>query len=293
MREAELAPLAAFHPVQHDPDTVVRTITVDGIDGAVHRRIAAADACLSVGIAELHQYAGISGGHKGVAVGCGGRATIAALHHRDRVCAPGVQLGRLRGNPFRQAIDQLGAAAGCRWALVYVPSVQQWLFGDPVDVVEEAARLLKPWRWVSQRAPGAWMRIPSAKAVSLYQASRGATYLGLSPHPPLREGATLVLDAECPEGLGAERGFVDALHAHPPPWTALLTGAPPVGAGAQRAVMLALLARRYPLRVVNCRRADALRAVGIDAQEAPLDSVPPDWLVIDNPFDELPQLKEA
>jgi len=291
MTAAERAPLSAYHPVESDPDDAIPTEVVDGIPGAVSRSVAAADFSLSVGIAELHQYAGVSGGHKGVAVGCGGRATIAALHHRDRVCAPGVSIGRLSGNPFREAIDKLGVAAGCTHALLYVPPAGCWLFGDPAAVVREAAGLLAPWRPVPARAVGALLSVPPAKAVSLYQASRAATYLALSPRPPLVDGATIAIDAACPEGLGAEAGFVAALSAHPPPWSALLGGPPPVGAGAQRAVMLALLARRYRLRVVNCPQAAALRAVGIDAQEAPLGALPPGWLRVPDPFHALPQLE--
>ncbi|MFT4975441.1 MAG: hypothetical protein ACI8S6_001328 [Myxococcota bacterium] len=289
MTAAELAPIAAFRPLQHDPDDVVDTAVVDGIPGAVSRHVAGADLSISVGIAELHQYAGISGGHKGVAVGCGGRATISALHHRDRVCAPGIQLGRLDGNPFRAAIDQLGVAARCTGALLYVPSVDRWLFGDPIEVVAEAARLLSPWRQLSRLAPGALLRVPAVKAVSLYQASRAATYLALSPHPPLTDGATIAIEAACPEGLGAEAGFVRALSSSPPPWSALLTGPAPTGAGAQRAVMLALLARRYRFQVVGCPQAAALRAVGIDAQEAPAGPLPPGWIEVDDPFHALPQ----
>ena len=289
MTAAELAPLREFHPLQHDPDDVVSTATVSGIPGAISRHVASAEACLSVGIAELHQYAGISGGHKGAAVGCGGRRTIAALHHRDRVCAPGVEIGRLSGNPFREAIDQLGAAAGCTHALLHVPPAGCWLFGDPVEVVHEAARLLSPWRSVMSLAPGALVSIPPVKAVSLYQASRGATYLALSPRPPLLEHATIAIEASCPEGLGAEAGFVAALRGHRPPWSGLLSGSPPTGAGTQRAVMLALLARRFRLRVVHCVQAAALRAVGIDAQEAPLGRLPDGWLAVPDPFHLLPQ----
>jgi len=99
MRPEELAPIARWRPVQHDPDDVVATCEVDGIPGEISRHVAEAPWSLSIGVVELHQYAGFSGGHKGVAVGCGGRATLAALHHRDRVVAPGVEVGRVEGNP--------------------------------------------------------------------------------------------------------------------------------------------------------------------------------------------------
>ena len=290
MTDTELAELSEFSPLQHDPDDVVSTSTVMGIPGAVGRPVAEAAWSIGVGIAELHQYAGISGGHKAVAVGCGGRETIAALHHRDRVCAPGVALGKLDGNPFRAAIDALGEAAGCRLCLLYVPAVDRWLAGPPRAVVAHAAEMLEPWQAVPRRVPGVLLRVPPAKAASLYQASRAATYLALSPSPPVRPGGTLLLEAACSEGLGSEAGFVHALQSHSPPWTALLTGSPPTGAGAQRAVMFALMAQRFRLRVVGCQSAAALRGVGIDATQEPA-ILPTGWLDVPDPFHRLPQVR--
>lgn len=288
MTAAELAPLAPWAPVQSDPDDAVPYGAADGVPGLVTRAVARADHVLTVGIAELHQYAGVSGGHKGVVVGCGGRATIQALHHRDRVTDPRVRLGVLDGNPFRGAIDALGQALGVSLALNWLPQAGGWIAGPPAAVTAAAAAALDPWQPVAGAWGGAVLSVPAAKAGSFYQASRAATYLGLSPAPPLTPGATLVLHAACPEGLGAEAGFVAALQGCPPPWTALLTGPPPTGAGAQRAVMLALLATRYRLQIRGCVDPAPLRAVGLDASSAP----PPqgaDWLPVPSPFSRLPQ----
>ena len=140
MTQAELAPLSPWSPTQHDPDACIPTDLVDGIPGAVCRPVAEADVVVSVGIAELHQYAGVSGGHKGVAVGCGGRETIAALHHRERVLAAGVHIGQVAGNPFRAAVDALGRAARCTLALVHAPAAGVWLAGEPGAVIQVAKR---------------------------------------------------------------------------------------------------------------------------------------------------------
>ena len=292
MRADELTELAPWDPQQHDPDDCVETATVAGIPGAVGRPVAEAPWSISVSVGELHQYAGISGGHKGVAVGCGGRETIAALHHRDRVIAPGVEGGRLEGNPFRMAIDALGEAARCRLTLMYLPALDVWMAGDPKQVVLEATRRLSPWTPVTGPAQGANLHVAGVKAVSLYQASRAATYLGLSPAPPLVPGATIALTAACPEGLGAEEGFRRALQSGSAPWSHLLQGEPPSGPGAQRAVMLALLLARYRLVVYGVRDPGPLRAVGIPAHCGPAPEEPT-WLQVPDPFQSLPQLAPA
>ena len=290
MGATELAALDPWRPRQSDPDDWIPTAGVDGVPGTVSRWVQGADLLIGVGVGELHQYAGVSGGHKAVAVGLGGRPTIAALHARKLVTAAGVRLGVVRGNPFRAAVDGLGVAAGCRHALLHVPSTGEWLWGDPARVVAEAAQRIAPWRPERRTYDAAVLHVPPAKASSFYQASRAATYLGLSPRPPLRAGARLVLRAACAEGLGAEAGFVAALASTAPPWTALLDGPEPTGAGAQRAVMVALVARKYRIEVVGCEQAAALRAVGIAATRE--DAVPTGVGVLDvpAPFEAIPQM---
>lgn len=292
--ERARVPFADAQP--HDPDDTAPLPDAPWpggppIPGGVARPVAAADLTLSLGVLEVHQYAGLSGGHKGVAVGCGARATIAALHARARVLHPGVRLGALAGNPFRAAIDALGAAARCRIALGLLPD-GRWLGGDPAALLPAALPLLAPFVPTDRTYAAAVLRVPTAKASSAYQASRAATYLGLSPAPPLPAGAPLYVEAACPEGLGAEAGFVRALASCPPPWSALLDGPEPTGPGAQRAVILALLARRHPLVFCAVDDPAPLRAVGLTATRAPAPRGP-DVLVVDAPFHRIPQAASA
>jgi nickel-dependent lactate racemase len=60
---ADELPRGPWPIVQHDPDDCVDTGEVDGIPGGVARRVADAEVVLGLGIVELHQYAGFSGGH--------------------------------------------------------------------------------------------------------------------------------------------------------------------------------------------------------------------------------------
>lgn len=293
MRADELAP-SPFPVVQHDPDDTVPTAVIDGIPGSVSRLLAGADTVLGLGIVEPHQYAGYSGGHKAVAVGCGGRATLDALHHRDRVTAPGVVLGQLVGNPFREAVDALGEAARCAWTLLQA-GPDDWEAGEPIAALARAAGRLDCWFDVPRRYDAIVLRVPATKAVNFYQASRAATYVGLSANPPLHDGATIYLDAACPEGLGegdGERAFARVLAASPAPWGDLLDGPAPAGAGTQRAVVLALLLRRYRLVVCGVRDPRPLQALGLTATSAPASEVAPaDALRVDEPFRRIPLLR--
>jgi len=291
MRAEEL-PSSPFRLVQHDPDDTVDTAVVDGIPGGVSRHIAEADYVLGIGVVEPHQYAGFSGGHKAVAVGCGARKTLDALHHRDRVIAAGVEIGRLYGNPFRGAVDRLGEAARCSWTLLqFGPG--RWEAGEPVTALRRAADQIHCWEDVPRRYDAAILTVPKTKAVNFYQASRAATYVGLSFDPPLNPGAVLYLDAACPEGLGegsGERAFAAVLAGMPAPWGALLDGPAPTGAGTQRAVVLALLLRRFRLVVCGVRDPAPLRALGIEATSAGAQEIAPAGaLGVTDPFHRIPR----
>lgn len=277
-----------FPIVQHNPDDCISTQNVDGIVGAVHRSFLDGEASLSIGIAELHQYAGFSGGHKGVAVGCGGRETISALHHRDRILAKGVRIGSLQGNPFREAVDELGKAAGCRWALNYAPTLDKWFFGDPQEILHEIASQTQAWYSVPKRVDSVLLRVPKSKGSSLYQASRAASYLALSPHPPLNDGAILCIEAPMEEGFGFEEGFVRALQENTYPWSNLLTGAAPLGAGAQRAIILAKICAQYQLRLYGVHNPQIFQQVGLWASKEPAPVSDID-LEVAHPFHRLPQ----
>ncbi len=291
MRTDEL-PASPFPLVQHDPDRTFATGRIDGIPGAVSEHLRDADTILGLGIVELHQYAGFSGGHKAVSVGLGGRATIDALHHRDRVTAPGVRLGELAGNPFRAAVDALGEAAGCTWTLLQAGG--RWFAGEPRSALARAAASLECWEDVRDLHPAAILEVPPQKAVNFYQASRAATYVGLSVAPPLIEGATLFLEAACPEGMGlgeGERAFAAVLRGGQAPWSALLEGPAPHGGGTQRAVMIAATLRRFRLVVTGVSEPGPLRACGIEATSASARALaPPDALVVSDPFGRLPRL---
>lgn len=291
MSRAEL-PASPFPLVQHDPDDVVSTTVVDGVPGGISRALAAADVVIGVGIVELHQYAGFSGGHKAVSVGLGARATIDALHHRDRVTASGVGLGNLDGNPFREVVDALGEAAGCAWALNTAGG--RWFAGEPRRVLREASSSLSCWVDVPRAVDAVVLKVPERKAVNFYQASRAATYVGLSARPPLRAGATLYVEAACPEGMGegsGERAFAALAARLPYPWAGVLTGEAPSGGGTQRLVVLALLLARYRLVVTGCANPEPLRRCGIDARrESASVLAPHDALMVEDPFGRVPRL---
>jgi hypothetical protein len=118
-------------------------------------------------------------------------------------------------------------------------------------------------------APLEWMHleVPAAKAQSFYQASRAATYVALAERPAIRHGGRLILDAPCPEGLGAgsgERAFAKALErGRERLLEELRTDDKAIAGGEQRAYVLALALERAEIVTVGAAPMPELAAFGI------------------------------
>jgi len=280
-----LAKVTSKPIIEHDPDACTRVCNTHGKSFGIATPLTETDWILTVGVMETHQYAGVSGGYKGVVVGCGDRDTISRLHSRELVCHPDVQVGKILGNPFRGEIERLGQWTPCVLGLMWVPSLGEWWLGSPDALILEAQKAMSPWTIVHTKYEGVLLSVPRSKGSSFYQASRAATYLALSPDPPLVDGATIVIDAEMVEGLGTEQGFVHYLQQYDPPWSETLDQ-DLVGSGSQRIWMLARLAQRFDLYVRGVKDPSIFRKAGIPIYN---QMVPANWLRIENPFERLPQ----
>ncbi|MEM5774420.1 MAG: lactate racemase domain-containing protein, partial [Anaerolineaceae bacterium] len=92
-------------------------LTPGGVPVSAHRAAVDADLLIATGIVEPHQYAGYSGGGKTVAVGAAGEALIAHTHGPAFIDNPATRLGRIEGNPFREAVNEAARRAGLRFIL--------------------------------------------------------------------------------------------------------------------------------------------------------------------------------
>ena len=288
LTDAERAPLVALCQAHdaalerhdaRDPGRLVRVREDVGLaEGArrplpveVHRAVAQADRIICVGIVEPHQYAGFSGGVKGVAIGCAGEATISAMHGLTYLRDPGTQLGRLEGNPFRAALRRIGAALPPIDALQIAPlDPPRVRFGPASEALEGLASEAGPSLFVEHAQAYDWAHLPveGPKGVNLYQASRAATYVGLVDRPVVRPGGWLVLEARCPEGVGqgaGERACAEALGRGLEALLAELEGGSSraLRGGEQRAFVIARLLRDRRLALVGAPAMPALQTLGV------------------------------
>ena len=252
MTDAEIEDaLGRFAPVaeNHDPEATVEVGRVDGVPVRVAEPVAAADTVLATGMVEPHQYAGFSGGAKTVVIGAGAEPLIRHTHGPDLLSRPGVRLGRVDDNPFRELLDRAGDLAGPQFSLNVTHGPAGTLgaaAGRPRQVVRALADCAREALSVSieDGYDAVVAGVPSPKDASLYQASRAATYVGLGAHNPLREDGRIVVPARLPEGAGAgtgEQRFYERLATADSPerlYESMRDGYDP---GAQRAFVLARL----------------------------------------------------
>lgn len=199
-------------------------VTQDGIPVHIHRAAVEADLLIATGIVEPHQYAGYSGGAKTLAIGAAGEALIAHTHGPAFVDNPDTRLGKVEGNPFREAVDEAGRRAGLRFILNVVLDEDKRILrvgaGDPQLAFQE---LVAYARSVYEAPIPAQFDIVIGgvghpKDSNLYQASRAPSYLFFAPIPVVRPGGYLIIPARCEEGAGAgvgEQRFFTAMRAAP------------------------------------------------------------------------------
>ena len=322
----ELAPLTALARrhgatlLQHDPHDKHVLVEVDRdvgleVEGArrplpavIHRAVVEADRTVSLGLVELHQYAGFSGGVKTVAIGCAGAETIGTLHGLEYLRQEGTQVGGIAGNPFRAALERVAARLPPAWALQVVPGAQEVCWGPVDEAFARAAQVAATHMLVNvgdRQWPVARARVEGPKGANFYQASRAATYLALVDRPALREGGLIVVEAPCPEGLGrgtGERACAEAMTLGRERLLAELRGeveAPPgPRGGRQRAYVLAKSLTRFQVALVGAvRRMPEVEAMGIgqygslQEAQATLGTWEDDDEVLEvpDPFHRLPQ----
>ena len=253
--------------------------TASGIPATVNRTAFEADLLIATGIVEPHQYAGWSGGAKTVAIGVAGESTIAATHAPAFIDRPGVRLARLAGNPFHEAVVELGRRAGLAFVINAVLDADgnavHVAAGEPETVHEHLVALAAPETTVPIRrqADIAIAGVGVPKDVNLYQATRAVTYLHFAPVPAVRTGGVYVLPATIPEGAGhgvGERRFFEALAtaaAEPDGFARLVGRLRRAGArpGEQRAYVVARVLAEASIIVVGAGDPAVPRAVGMHA----------------------------
>jgi len=189
----------------HEADNRQMLVSLAGCD--MNRLLAQHRFILPIGSVEPHYFAGATGAHKTLTIGCLSRDDIERNH--AGAMSPESDLLRLDGNPvfddMQRVLTQLLSEERHVLAVNTVvngPRILDAAVGDPVETLR---RLLPTvTRAFVHRIPSpvdvALLLVPLPLGRSLYQADKALK----NCQGAVRAGGGMVLEAPCPEGVGAD-----------------------------------------------------------------------------------------
>ncbi|GAP06381.1 uncharacterized conserved protein [Anaerolinea thermolimosa] len=192
------------HNIEDKENLIYLGTTSRGTPVWVNRQFYQADLKIVVGDIEPHHFAGFSGGYKTAAIGLAGWPTINANH--ALLTHPDAWIGKFEKNPLRQDIEEIGSRIGVHLAvnaiLNHDKKIVRVFAGHPEAIIREgitASRAL----WGVDCPELFDLVIASAggypKDINFYQAQKAITHASMFCKP----GGTIVLLAECSEGIGS------------------------------------------------------------------------------------------
>jgi lactate racemase len=190
------------HDGHSDRDLIELGRTSRGTPVWVHRCVVDTDLIVATGCIVPHYFAGFGAGAKAIFPGLGAAAAIRVNHALK--LHPGARAGVLDGNPCRDDLDEaVRKLPGPMFLLDGVGGpdglIHAVVAGDVFAAFRAGAQLATQWFRV--RAVRAGLIVASdvlPVTASLYQAAKIAAAVA----PLVREGGTLVIVAECPDGIG-------------------------------------------------------------------------------------------
>lgn len=172
----------------------------------INRAAAEADLLIAEGFIEPHFFAGFSGGPKSVLPGIAGEESILANHSAALIGHPAARAGSVADNPIHRDIRAAQRLAGLRFILNVVLDPRHRILAAFAGDVEKAHGA--GCRYVAEAAT---VEIDPVDIVitsnggypldqNLYQAVKGMS----GGEAATRPGGTIIIAAECRDGMGGE-----------------------------------------------------------------------------------------
>jgi nickel-dependent lactate racemase len=211
--------LAAFELVQHDADDrgahgQLGTVPGTDVPALVDRAFLEADARITLGFTEPHFFAGFSGGPKMVAPGLAALETTQELHSAARIGDPRATWGVLEGNPVHDPVRAIAERANVTFALEVALSAEKEIAGVFAGTLaaEHAAACAHVRKTAMVGVPAPFDVVVTTNSgypldQNLYQCVKGLkAAAGI-----VRGGGTVILAAECADGLPAHGRYAELL----------------------------------------------------------------------------------
>jgi nickel-dependent lactate racemase len=183
---------------------------VDGTPVLLDRDYVEADLRIVTGFVEPHFFAGFSGGYKGVCPGLAALETVLEAHSPRRIADRAATWAVLDGNPVHEFVRAASTLAPPEFSVDVTIDGARRLTGVFAGALPESHRLACAFakRTAVQRVPAPFDVVVSTNAGypldrNLYQAVKGMS----AAESIVRPGGTIVIAAECVDGIPAEGNF--------------------------------------------------------------------------------------
>ena len=199
----------------HESTASSEMLEIGGV--RMNQAVARARHLLAVGSVEPHYFAGVTGAHKTLTIGCMAKADIEANH--VHALSPDSRILRTIGNPVFDGVAKVlkGMAAADKQMCVINEVICNDVVaaaaaGDPLATLEELMPAMRRCFVYDIEKPVdiLHLRVPPPLNQNLYQAEKALKNNGGA----VRNGGGILLEASCEEGLGPRR-FIDLLRTAP------------------------------------------------------------------------------
>ena len=200
--------VANYRVLNHEPenpDALVQVgTTADGTPALLNRHIVEADLRIVTGFIEPHFFAGFSGGVKGIMPGCAGLETVMSNHGAKNIGDPRATFGITDGNPLWEELRDIALKTGPSFVLNVTLNEQRDITnvfaGDILKAHRAGCAFVK--RSAMQPVEQPFDIVVTTNSgypldLNLYQGVKGMS----AGARVLKEGGTLILAAECREGV--------------------------------------------------------------------------------------------
>ena len=197
-----------YRVLNHEPENSEALVqggtTVDGTPALINRHIVDADLRIITGFIEPHFFAGFSGGVKGIMPGCAGLETVMSNHGAKNIGDPQATFGITEGNPLWEELRNIALKTGPSFLLNVTLNEQRDITnvfaGDIIEAHKSGCAFVK--NSAMQRVEQPFDIVVTTNSgypldLNLYQGVKGMS----AGARVLKKGGTLILAAECREGV--------------------------------------------------------------------------------------------
>ena len=200
--------VANYRVLNHEPENPKALVqvgtTADGTPALLNRHIVEADLRIITGFIEPHFFAGFSGGVKGIMPGCAGLETVMSNHGAKNIGDPQATFGVTEGNPLWEELRDIALKTGPSFLLNITLNEQRDITnvfaGDIIEAHKTGCVFVKKSAMQPLEQPFDIVVTTNSGYpldLNLYQGVKGMS----AGARVLKEGGTLILAAECREGV--------------------------------------------------------------------------------------------